>query len=103
MADVFVSYSRRDTEAVQRLVEGLQARGKEVWLDVDGIRDAEVFPAALRRAVEGSDGFVFVISPDSELDPDRPGGDLDQTIERLLQALDTRDLTPVERQTFGVK
>jgi WD40 repeat protein len=65
MADVFVSYSRRDAEPVQRLVTALQARGKDVWLDVDGIRDAEVFPAALRRAVESSDGFVFIISPDS--------------------------------------
>ena len=65
MADVFVSYSRRDSETVQRIVSALQERGKDVWLDVDGIRDAEVFPAALRTAVEGSDSFVFVISPDS--------------------------------------
>lgn len=63
--DVFVSYSRRDSEFVGRLVEKLEERGKDVWVDVDGIRDAEVFPAALRAAVEGSDGFVFVISPDS--------------------------------------
>jgi hypothetical protein len=63
MADVFVSYSRRDTAYVKRLVEALQERGKDVWVDTEGIRDAEVFPAALRRAVEGSDAFVFVISP----------------------------------------
>jgi TIR domain len=36
-----------------------------VWVDVDGIRDAEVFPDALRRAIESSDAFVFVISPDA--------------------------------------
>jgi len=65
MADVFVSYSRRDADFVGRLVDALRARGKDVWTDVDGIRDAEVFPAALRSAVEGSDGFVFIISPDS--------------------------------------
>jgi WD40 repeat protein len=63
--DVFVSYSRRDSEFVRRLVEGLQARGKDVWLDTDGIRDGEVFPAAIRSAVEGSNAFVLVISPDS--------------------------------------
>ena len=65
MADVFVSYSRRDGEFVRRFAEALTERGKDVWVDVDGIRDAEVFPAALRTAVEQSDGFVFVISPDS--------------------------------------
>jgi WD40 repeat protein len=65
MADAFVSYSRRDAEFVRRLAEALTERGKEAWIDVAGIRDAEVFPAALRAAIEQSDGFVFVVSPDS--------------------------------------
>jgi WD40 repeat protein len=65
MADVFISYSRHDAPDVQRLQRELQERGREVWLDLEGIRDGEVFPAALRRAIEGSHAFVFVISPDS--------------------------------------
>jgi WD40 repeat protein len=65
VADIFISYSRRDSAFVQRLQRELKDRGKDVWVDVEGIRDAEVFPAALSAAVEGSDGFVFVISPDS--------------------------------------
>ena len=65
MADLFLSYSRRDSEFVRKLADALTDKGKDVWVDVEGIRDAEVFPAALRRAVEQSDGFVFVISPDS--------------------------------------
>src|SRR5204863_6354363 len=65
MADVFISYSRRDSDFVGRLSDALAARGKEVWVDIEGIRDAEVFPAALRAAVESSDGFVFVISSES--------------------------------------
>ena len=65
MPDVFLSYSRRDSEFVRRLAGALSERGKDVWFDVEGIRDAEVFPAALKIAVERSDGFVFVVSPDS--------------------------------------
>jgi WD40 repeat protein len=65
MADVFISYSRRDSGFVARLTEELRSRGKDVWVDVEGIRDAEVFPVALRRAIEGSDAFLFVISPDA--------------------------------------
>jgi WD40 repeat protein len=65
LSDVFVSYSRRDRAFVARLAEALKARGKDVWVDVGGIRDAEVFPVALRTAVEESDGFLFVISPES--------------------------------------
>jgi WD40 repeat protein len=65
MADVFVSYSRRDSGFVRRLAESVAERGKEVWLDTEGIADAEVFPEAIKRAIEQSDGFVFVITPSS--------------------------------------
>src|SRR5437588_2607027 len=63
MADVFVSYSRRDSEFVRRLADSIGDRGKEVWLDTAGIADGEVFPEAIKRAIEGSDAFVFVITP----------------------------------------
>ena len=63
MTDVFVSYSRRDSEFVGHLVDSITARGKQVWLDTEGIADAEVFPEAIKRAIEGSDAFVFVITP----------------------------------------
>jgi WD40 repeat protein len=65
MPDAFISYSRQDADFVRRLAAGLQERGKDVWIDTNGIRDTEVFPDALRRAIEASDAFVFVISPDS--------------------------------------
>jgi WD40 repeat protein len=65
LADVFISYSRADAEYVRRLQGELQSRGKDVWVDVEGIRDAELFPSALRRAIESSDAFVFVITPES--------------------------------------
>lgn len=69
MADVFISYSRADSAYMQRLGAGLRSRGKDVWVDVDGIRDAELFPLALRRAIETSDAFVFVISPEAVRSP----------------------------------
>lgn len=65
MADVFISYSRRDSVFVDRLAAAVEGCGKTVWLDTEGIEAGEVFPLALRRAIEESDAFVFVISPDS--------------------------------------
>ena len=65
MADVFVSYSRRDSAFVGRMVESMSERGKQVWLDTEGIADGEVFPEAIKRAIEQSDAFVFVITPDA--------------------------------------
>ena len=65
MADLFVSYSRRDTDFVRRLCEALAARGKDVWLDTETIADAELFPEAIRRAIEECEAFLFVITPAS--------------------------------------
>ena len=65
VADVFISYSRLDGEFVRRLTSALREHGKDVWTDVEGIRDAEVFPEVLRRAIESSDTFAFLISPGS--------------------------------------
>jgi WD40 repeat protein len=61
--DVFVSYSRRDSEFVRRLASSVSERGKDLWLDTEGIADAEVFPQAIRSAIEQSDAFLFVITP----------------------------------------
>jgi hypothetical protein len=66
MADVFVSYSRRDAEFVRRLTDAISERGgREVWLDTDGIADGEVFPKAIKRAIEQSNTFLFVITPEA--------------------------------------
>jgi len=65
LADVFVSYSRRDAEFVRRIARSLESFGKSVWIDTDDIADTEVFPQAIRNAIEGSDSFLFVITPSS--------------------------------------
>jgi WD40 repeat protein len=69
VADVFVSYSRRDSEFVHRLAASVSDRGKDAWLDTEGIADGEVFPEAIKRAIEGADTFLFVITPNSVASP----------------------------------
>src|SRR6476620_8267575 len=64
-SDVFISYSRKDREFVKRLEEELQRRGREAWVDWEGIRPAEEFMQAIFPAIEGTDTFIFVLSPDS--------------------------------------
>src|ERR1700745_125739 len=64
MADVFVSYSRRDAGFVRRLSDAIsKLGGRDVWLDTEGIQDGEVFPEVIKRAIEESDTFLFVITP----------------------------------------
>jgi WD40 repeat protein len=45
------------------MADSISDRGKEVWLDTEGVADGEVFPDAIKRAIERSDAFLFVITP----------------------------------------
>lgn len=65
MSDVFVSYSRRDSELVKVLHERLTAEGREVWVDWEDIPPTADWLEEIKRAIEATDTFVFVISPDA--------------------------------------
>lgn len=65
LADVFISYSRKDKAFVQRLDDALRRREREAWVDWEGIRPTEEFMQAIYGAIEGADTFIFVLSPDS--------------------------------------
>lgn len=63
--DVFVSYSRSDQEFVRALVAALAAQEKKAWVDWEAIPPTAEWLAEIHAAIETSDAFLFVISPDS--------------------------------------
>lgn len=65
--DAFISYSRRDKPFVDAcIVPALEARGKDLWIDVDDIRGgAADWRATVWAGIEASRVVVFVLSPDS--------------------------------------
>jgi tetratricopeptide (TPR) repeat protein len=65
MADIFISYSRKDKDFVRRLDEALKNRGREAWVDWEDIRPTEEWMQAIYGAIEGADTFVFVLTPNS--------------------------------------
>src|SRR3954471_4730540 len=65
MADVFISYSRRDSEFVHRLHDGLQAQDREVWVDFEGIPPSAQWMNEIRAAIEASASVVYIISSHS--------------------------------------
>ncbi|MEW8693296.1 MAG: toll/interleukin-1 receptor domain-containing protein [Candidatus Thiodiazotropha endolucinida] len=65
MADVFISYAREDIDFIQDLRQGLLERERDVWVDLEGIYAGEEFWPSICSAIEGSDAFIFVISPES--------------------------------------
>ena len=65
MADVFISYSRKDAAFVRRLSDALEQRQREAWVDWEGIRPTEEFMLAIYAAIEGTNTFIFILTPDS--------------------------------------
>jgi WD40 repeat protein len=65
MADLFISYSRRDLAFARRLTAALEARGKDVWVDLDDIMPSAPWMAEIRVAIAEADSVIVVLSPDS--------------------------------------
>lgn len=65
MADVFISYSRKNKDFVLKLHEALNKFGKTDWVDWEDIPPAAPWSEEVKSAIESSDSFIFVISKDS--------------------------------------
>ena len=65
MADVFISYSRKDSDFVAKLAVALNTAGRDAWVDVQGIRASEDWKEKIFREIDGANTFLFVVSPDS--------------------------------------
>lgn len=61
--DAFISYSRQDGEFVRGLVRALEARGKDVWVDLDDIPKSADWLARVEQGIESAKAVVVVLSP----------------------------------------
>lgn len=67
--DVFVSYSRTDSDFARRLNDALQLQGKTTWFDQESIASGTDFQQEIYRGIEASDNFLFVLSPNAVKSP----------------------------------
>jgi hypothetical protein len=65
MADVFISYSRKDEPFVHLLHEGLAQQRLDVWIDWRDIQPTAEWLKEIFASIEAADNFLFVVSPDS--------------------------------------
>ncbi len=65
MADIFISYSRYDSEHALRLAEELRANGMNVWIDQHGIEAATSWSKEIAEALEACSTFLILLSPRS--------------------------------------
>jgi pSer/pThr/pTyr-binding forkhead associated (FHA) protein len=59
---VFVSYSRRDSRAVDRLVDDLERRGISAWVDRSGLVGGADWTTEIVNAIHEADAFVIALS-----------------------------------------
>lgn len=65
MADVFISYSRKDEAFVKQLHGALEESGRDAWVDWQDIAPTAEFMEEIYKGIEGVNTFVFILSPDS--------------------------------------
>ncbi|HEY9296280.1 MAG TPA: toll/interleukin-1 receptor domain-containing protein, partial [Phormidium sp.] len=67
--EVFISYSRADSDFARKLNEALQIQGKTTWFDQESIPPGSDFQQEIYRGIESSGNFLFIISPRSVNSP----------------------------------
>lgn len=67
--DIFISYSRADSDIVDTFVQRLESAGYKVWIDKAGIYTGARFKSVLVKAIEDSKVFLFFSSENSNASP----------------------------------
>lgn len=65
MAEVFISYSRKDKAFVQSLHAALQTQNRTTWVDWSNIPLTADWWQEIERGIEAADTFVVVLSLDA--------------------------------------
>jgi hypothetical protein len=67
--DVFISYSRADSDFARKLNDNLQIQGKTTWFDQESIASGSDFQQEIYRGIKACDNFLFILSPHSVNSP----------------------------------
>jgi glucose-1-phosphate thymidylyltransferase len=65
MAQVFISYSRKNVAFVERLAKDLQTAGMKVWYDVSDLEVGKRWATEIESAIQQSQYFIIILSRDS--------------------------------------
>jgi hypothetical protein len=77
---IFLSHSNDDDPIARALQRALSDHGLNVWIDSREIRGGDLLSPEIRRAIEGADACMVLVSP-SSLQSDWVGEELDHAIQ----------------------
>ncbi|MDM8558104.1 TIR domain-containing protein, partial [Candidatus Parabeggiatoa sp. HSG14] len=63
--EVFLSYSRKDSEFARGLNTRLQETGKTTWFDQESISSGVDFEKEILKGIDSADNFLLIVSPDA--------------------------------------
>jgi hypothetical protein len=88
MGQIFISYSRRDTEIVDSIVKAMKEAGLDVWIDRQDIQTGNMWRVQIVQAIDTCDAFVLMLSTYSAAsDNVRKEIDLAQDSRRTIFAI----------------
>lgn len=64
MAQIFVSYSRKNKDFCKRLTEALKLRDYDFWVDWEGIPPTVDWMKEIEKGIEEADCFLAIVTPD---------------------------------------
>ena len=67
MAQLFISYSRKDIGFVRKLAGDLEKAGYDVWWDLTDLRGGDDWLRVIPSSIESSDFFIVVLSQNSAI------------------------------------
>ena len=65
MTSIFISYSRKDINFAEKIVQSLAENNLDTWVDWKSIPKGEDWQQEIYRGIEGADAFLFLLSPDA--------------------------------------
>src|SRR5215207_3520831 len=65
MADIFISYSRKDQAYAQKLAEDMRARGFSVWID-DRIEHGNHWFDEIEQAITDARAIAVIMTPEAD-------------------------------------
>ncbi|MBI5951323.1 MAG: toll/interleukin-1 receptor domain-containing protein [Chloroflexi bacterium] len=65
MNQLFISYSRKDTEFARKLTDKFAGQNMETWVDWQDIPPTVDWMKEVEKGIEEADNFIFIVSPDS--------------------------------------
>ncbi len=78
---VFLSYSRKDREFVDRLARDLKTAGTDVWMDQSGIQAGRAWDDAVQGALDSASRVIVILSEHSVASPN--------VLDEVASALDS--------------